>query len=103
MDAMGYVKGLPGIIKEHDYNLVEYGLFPYDDPRNPTAVMVIEKKEKPSSIHKLACPQCKTELKLVDNAFYSPEAMRVYPIINGIPCLRIENGIIASKYMEFVK
>ena len=34
---------------------------------------------------------------------YSDEALVVYPIIGGIPCLRIENGIYASKYEEVMK
>jgi uncharacterized protein YbaR (Trm112 family) len=34
---------------------------------------------------------------------FSPEGMVVYPIVNGIPCLKIENGILASKYKEVVE
>jgi hypothetical protein len=33
---------------------------------------------------------------------FSPEALSVYPIIAGIPCLRMENAIIASKFPEII-
>jgi uncharacterized protein YbaR (Trm112 family) len=32
--------------------------------------------------------------------FYSPEALVVYPVIGGIPCLREDNGVFASSYKE---
>ena len=34
---------------------------------------------------------------------YSPEALSVYPVLCGIPCLRLENAIIASKYPEVLE
>jgi hypothetical protein len=31
---------------------------------------------------------------------FSPEALVAYPVLDGIPCLRQENGIFASKFQE---
>ena len=42
-------------------------------------------------------------LKKEKDIHYNPEALVVYPSIASIPCLRIENGIIASKYPEIIK
>ena len=33
-----------------------------------------------------------------ENLYFSTESLVVYPIIKGIPCLRKENAILASKY-----
>ncbi|APB35047.1 hypothetical protein GlitD10_2704 [Gloeomargarita lithophora Alchichica-D10] len=55
-----------------------------------------------SPTHTLACPEFKTPLQAVGNMLFSPEALTVYPILAGIPCLRVENAIVASKYQEFV-
>jgi len=41
-------------------------------------------------------------LQEVAGMLFSPEALVVYPILDGIPCLRIENGIVASKFPEIV-
>jgi len=104
MDAHGYVRGLESIAKENNYNVIEYRLSPYYfNPLNPTAIMVIEKGGECVHDFKIACPQFKSKLENIDGALYSAEAMRVYPIINGIPCLRIESGIVASKYELFAK
>jgi ubiquinone/menaquinone biosynthesis C-methylase UbiE/uncharacterized protein YbaR (Trm112 family) len=104
MEALGYIRGLESIAEKNRYNIIEYKLSPYaSNSLNPTAIMIIEKGG--SSIHdfKIACPQFKSKLEDIDGALYSIEGMKVYPIINGIPCLRIENSIIASKYELFAK
>ena len=103
MEALGYIKGLESIARKNQYNIIEYKLSPHVyNPLNPTAIMIIEKNEKALYDFKIACPQFKCKLVDLDGALYSPDAMMVYPKINGIPCLKIENGIIASKYEFFV-
>lgn len=104
MDFHGYCKNLPGIAEFLGYKVLEHKLFPYtSDPLNPTAVTLIEKNidaKEPSSI--LACPKFKTRLEEIGGMLYSQEALVVYMIVGGIPCLKIENGILASKYPEFI-
>jgi uncharacterized protein YbaR (Trm112 family) len=108
MDSNGYIKGLDTLVKNMGYTIKEYKLFPYfTNPLNPTGIIIIEKiigtcnKQIHDKYEQLACPQFKTKLENIDGALYSNEGMRVYPIIKGIPCLRIENGIVASKYKIF--
>lgn len=102
MDSHGYCRNLQGIAISLDYNVLEHKLFPFtSNPLNPTALTVIRKDEGqvvPSYV--LACPKFKTPLQEIGGMLFSPEALVVYPIIGGIPCLRIENGIFASKYQE---
>jgi len=100
MDSHGYCKGLNDHAVRLGYEVLEHQLFPCCvNPMNPTAVTVIRKdgvSNDQSDV--LACPRYKTVLKEIEGSFFSPEALVVYPVIGGIPCLRIENGVFASKY-----
>jgi len=102
MDSHGYCKNLAGVALSLGYKVLEHRLFQFShNPLNPTALTIIQKAGNghvPSGV--LACPKLKTPLKEVGGMLYSPEALVVYPRIGGIPCLRIENGIFASKYEE---
>jgi ubiquinone/menaquinone biosynthesis C-methylase UbiE len=107
MEKMGYIKNLCGIAKELGYKVLEYKLFSvYNNPLNPVSIIVIEKDDEiqEKRIENIfACPQFKTILQKQKQTYFSSEAMRIYPIIEDIPCLRIENSILASKYLDFVK
>jgi len=100
MESHGYCKNLKGVAESLGYTVLKHHLFPFTlNPMNPTAVTIIEKKvnlEAPSTV--LVCPKFKTPLEEIDHALFSPEGLLVYPIIKGIPCLRIENGILASTF-----
>jgi ubiquinone/menaquinone biosynthesis C-methylase UbiE len=104
MNHHGYIKGLREVAIKLNFDMLEYKLFPYfSNSLNPTAIMIIRKNDMSSdSPFIFADPQFKTPLQEKGNALFSPDSLRVYPIIDGIPCLRIENSIIASKYEEFV-
>lgn len=105
MDSHGYCRNLQGIADFLGYDVLEHKLFPFtSNPLNPTALTVIRKDEDtrlPSYV--LACPKFKTPLQEVGGMLFSLEALVVYPIVGGIPCLRIENGIFASKYQEVLE
>lgn len=104
MDFHGYCKGLKGIADSLGYHVLEHQLFPgaIVNPLNPTAITIIRKTTQDDLFpsYTLACPQFKTRLEESSNMLFSPEALMVYPIVAGIPCLRLENGIVASKYQE---
>jgi ubiquinone/menaquinone biosynthesis C-methylase UbiE len=104
MDAHGYCRNLKGAAESCGYDVVEHGLFPYTgNPLNPTALTIIRKEQRgPAPDDVFACPRFKTPLQEVAGMLFSPEALVVYPILDGIPCLRIENGIVASKFPEIV-
>ena len=104
MDLHGYCKNLRGTAEGLGYRVLTHNLFPFtSNPLNPTAITIIEKQvdEVPAS-YIFACPKFKTPLEQIGSMLFSPEALVVYPIVGGIPCLRIENGIFASKYAEVV-
>ena len=103
MDSHGYCKKLEETARFLGYDIIKHELFPFNDnPLNPTALTIISKKtnieNQPTCV--FACPKFKTPLIKIKDAWFSPEALAVYPIIGGIACLRSENSIFASKYQE---
>lgn len=104
MDYHGYCKGLKETAISLNYDVVQHELLPVAyNPLNPTALTIISKQsnaELPKDV--LACPKFKTPLKEVNGVMYSPEGLVAYPIIGGIPCLRIENGVFSSKLEEIM-
>lgn len=102
MESHGYCRNLEQYSRSLGYEVLEHGLFPYTvNPLNPTAITIIRKESNSEfPLDVLACPKFKTSLTEIDGMLFSPEALTVYPIIGGIPCLRVEKGIFASKYEE---
>lgn len=105
MDSHGYCKNLKSTSETLGYDVMEHALFSAQTTTtNPTAITIIKKDSIAESIaNPFVCPKFKTPLEEVNGTFFSPEGMVVYPIINGIPCLKIENGIIATKYKEIIR
>lgn len=105
MDSHGYCKNLDTIADSLGYNVLRHEPFAYSyNPLNPTAITIISKQsDTPLPEEVLACPKLKTALKKIANAMYSPEALVAYPILDDIACLRVENGIFASKYQEVME
>jgi SAM-dependent methyltransferase len=104
MDSHSYCRNLKGVAESLGYEVLEHKLFALSaSAMNPTALTVIRKETaaKPPA-DPFACPRFRTPLRELGGMLVSDEALVVYPILAGIPCLRIENGIVASKYEEFV-
>lgn len=109
MERHGYCKNLVGMVSSMGFHIVESYPAPFiTNPLNPTVCTIIKKGPALVEIgignraRLFVCPEYKTPLKRIGDAYYSPEAFRVYPVIGGIPCLRIENGILAGKYEEIM-
>ncbi|HRX78806.1 MAG TPA: methyltransferase domain-containing protein [Pirellulaceae bacterium] len=105
MEKHGYCKNLRGISESLGYQVDRHEAFSISaNPVNPTALTVIAKlADAPVASHIHACPRFKTPLEEIGNVMSSPEALVAYPILGGIPCLRIENGIFASKLNTILK
>jgi ubiquinone/menaquinone biosynthesis C-methylase UbiE/uncharacterized protein YbaR (Trm112 family) len=84
------------------YKVIEHRLLQHPvNPNNPTSVIVIEKNPNYPSEMKWACPLTGGLMEQYNDSFFSPESYLAYPIVNGIPCLLPENGIVASHYGDF--
>ena len=103
MEAHGYCRNLKGIAETLGYEVISQALFPLcANPLNPTGITIIKKSDVSAepATHILACPKYKTPLQKIDGMLFSPEALVAYPIVGGIPCLRIDNGIFASHFLK---
>ena len=100
MDLHGYCKNLKKISIDLGLEVVDYIPFKNSfNPRNPSSAIVIKKAQsKNESENIYACPKYKTSLIKTKDGYFSEENLSIYPTIDGIPCLRIENSILASKY-----
>lgn len=107
MDSHGYCKGLKQAAKSLGYKVIRSELFPYSiNHMNPTGITIIEKSSQcfpvKSDDKVFACPKSKSALKEIDEGFYSAESGLVFPSIAGIPCLRIDNAILMTKYEDYI-
>jgi len=106
MERLGYVQNIKQHCLELGYNVIQHELYPLASRAiNPTAITVIEKDSTNENTRKVAtsifaCPKYKTPLHDLADFMYSPEALTAYPKLLGVPCLRVENAIIATKLLE---
>lgn len=101
MDRLGYVRGLPGIINQVGGELIECIKINFAaQPLNPTWGYVCKKRDARPSHSLWACPATGRDLLRMEDCFYSPASRLVFPIIKGIPILRVEAGILAGWIFE---
>jgi len=100
MLAHGYVRGLKKTAEDLGANVTDYRLLDYaSNPLNQSGLIVIKKDigrtvdEAPS----WRCPLTHTPLKDLGDVYFAEQAGLAYPVIRGIPMLRSEHCIIASK------
>ncbi len=100
----GYVEGLRAAAEDLGAEVFDYRLLDYSpNPLNPSGVLCLKKAEIfVSSIRTdLAavwrCPMTGAELNRADDVFYASEVGVAYPVLKGIPMLRVEHAIVASK------
>ncbi len=103
MEAHGYCRNLVGHAEQLGMKVLRHELFPHSgNSLNPTALTVIEKSASASpAVPEYACPWFRTALRRFPDCFFSEESARAYPIVGGIPCLRREAAVIASKYLDY--
>lgn len=103
MERHGYIKDLPGAAMSLGYTVLESRMLDFaTNTLNPTSVLIIEKNETPQSTGLIfQCPVTGTGLENRGEAYFSPEAYLMYPVIRNIPCLLGAHAILGSKYGNF--
>jgi ubiquinone/menaquinone biosynthesis C-methylase UbiE len=102
MNKHKYVKALKSSAEKAGGIVKEYKLLDNIGKEcNPSGVIVIQKKFKAasSSLFNWQCPLTHTRLKNIDGVFYSEEAGIAYPDLKGVPMLRPEHAIVATKLL----
>lgn len=97
-----YIKNLHGTAVELGYKILRYELFDISLNKNMSEVIIIEKTAEQQNLKSVyACPICKKPLEYHNNQYYCQNCLLVYPVINNIPVLNREYGILCSKFLEF--
>lgn len=98
MDLHRYCRGLPEVARSFGYRVLDHRVFAHSaNPLNPTAITIIEKNPAADqSLPDWMCPASRAPLRRIDDFLYSDDAGLAYPVLQGIPCLRVDKGIIAS-------
>lgn len=107
MKHHGYVENLRGAAERlgaivADYRLLEYS----SNPLNPSGVVFLKKVESGELNEEVSCrsksvawscPITGLNLQTGTDYFYTPEVGLAYPVLRGIPMLRGEHAMVASK------
>jgi uncharacterized protein YbaR (Trm112 family) len=105
MRSHGYVRGLKRTIEDLGASVTDYRLLNHvSNPLNPSGVIVIDKSERKHD-QKAAkradptwrCPLTHRPLRDMGDVFVAEQTGLAYPVMRGIPLLRREHGIIASR------
>ena len=105
MAEHGYVRGLKSTSEQLGAKVVEYGLLDIcSNSLNPSGVVVMVKpdpapKSEFNSGGGWQCPLTGTPLIAEDDLFYAERVGIAYPVLRGIPLLRAEHGVVASKIL----
>jgi ubiquinone/menaquinone biosynthesis C-methylase UbiE len=100
----GYVRGLREKAEQLGAKVVDHRLLEYaSNPLNPTGVLSLQKSsllsggtiERNFSLWR--CPTTGLSLEPDIDCFYAPDVGIAYPVLRGIPMLRAEHRILASK------
>lgn len=105
MDRLGYCRDLPGTATSLGMKVIRHELFSHSvNPLNPTAVTLIEKAPHAApATPAFACPNYGDPLFEVGGALFSPDSLRAYPSLGGIPLLRQQDAVIASAFERFTR
>ena len=97
----GYVEGLRATAEQLGAEVLDYRLLDYSpNPLNQSGVLCLKKTGISGSTNQAApwrCPITGAELNCADDVFYAAEVGMAYPVLKGIPMLRAEHAIVASK------
>lgn len=106
MKRHGYVKNLHDVAKKnhvviHDYKLLDFS----PNPDNPSGVLLLEKQNCQELIPQnfelqFTCPVTKFELTKEGSFMFCSNSGLAYPVLKGIPMLRSEHAIVASKFFS---
>lgn len=104
MRRHGYIEGLHETAHRLDAVITDYRLLDYTpNPLNPSGVLRLEKDGAPSSGADesqgivFRCPITRAGLAAGKDFYYAADVGLAYPVLRGVPMLRAEHAIVASK------
>jgi ubiquinone/menaquinone biosynthesis C-methylase UbiE len=102
IDEHSFCRNLKQKALDLGYHVVEHSMVPVDWDRTEYELLIIDKPEPIAPIpeHLFACPSCKQTLRKIREHFFCERDGKIFPVIDGIPCLRSTHGILGSIYSE---
>ncbi len=102
MDNHGYIKGLKKTAEKLEALISEYKMLDFSlRPENASGILIINKtptqKTPDDNNIKWQCPLTGTPMIDLGDVFCNTKLGIVYPVIRGIPMLRPEHAIVATK------
>lgn len=99
MSHHGYVKGLRQTAESLGIEVTEYRLLDYiTNPLNPSGSLILQKDRHAAQALTLwRCPMTRSPLQPLDDVYFAEQTGLAYPILRGIPLLRTEHAVVASK------
>jgi len=104
IEEHGYVRGLTNFVKKSGFEILKYELLKKSFRKNNQMAIIVARKKnqiRNNSSTYYVSPISKTKLAQRKNYLYCKEDSHVFPIIESIPCLLKNNGIVASKISDF--
>jgi ubiquinone/menaquinone biosynthesis C-methylase UbiE len=101
MDYHGYCRGLQDIALSNGWKVTRHEILKgWDDPANPTMVLVIEKNAATRENVRFVSPLGGEELVAHGGHLFCAEEGLVFPVLGGVPYLTLSSGILASHFLE---
>lgn len=97
----GYVRDLAAVAVRLGAEIVDYRLLDLTpNPLNPSGLVLLRKPRADNRESGWRCPLTGTVLKDYGDLFYSSETGIAYPVVRGIPMLKVEHAILASQLSQ---
>jgi SAM-dependent methyltransferase len=106
MRQHGYIQGLRQTAEHLGVSVVDYRLLEFSpNPLNPSGVLCLDKRahsingagDKCVEADIWRCPLTGAKLESGGQYYFAPDCGLAYPVLDGIPMLRSEHAIVASK------
>jgi uncharacterized protein YbaR (Trm112 family)/2-polyprenyl-3-methyl-5-hydroxy-6-metoxy-1,4-benzoquinol methylase len=103
MDRLGYVRELPATLKRLGRPARSVERWKHNsNPLNEAALIVVDKTSPAPSVEpQFVSPVSGCRLIERPDAWFCPDDGHAFPIVAGIPCLTVENAVLASKLDRF--
>jgi uncharacterized protein YbaR (Trm112 family) len=107
----GYVRGLRETADRLGAEVMDYRLLEcVSNPLNPSGVLSLRKVDQTDidsaegspglsgTEHHWQCPLSGAKLEQIREGFFAPDVGIAYPVFSGVPLLRAEHAVVASKF-----
>jgi uncharacterized protein YbaR (Trm112 family) len=103
MERLGYVRGLPAALQRLGHPARRVERWPLNsNPLNEAALIVVDKTPAaPEGETRFISPISGRNLVEREDCWFCPDDGHAFPVVSGIPCLTVENAVLASKLAQF--